>query len=112
MPRDEPGRGRGSAYLLEQSTQRRTAGRAVVTALAKRVTWGFLDQVLSSGSNFALSGFVAATVSARGFGAFAIAYAAWGFFGGFSGGLVSIPLVVRFSGADIASSREASRSST
>ena len=68
-----------------------------MSGIRSRVSWGFLDQVLSSASNFALSGFVAATVSARDFGAFTLVYGIYNLVVGFTGGLASVPLVVRFS---------------
>jgi O-antigen/teichoic acid export membrane protein len=67
--------------------------------------------VLSSGSNFALSAFVAATVSAGGFGAFTVVYGVYNLVVGFSGGLASVPLVVRYSAAAPARFRAASRAS-
>src|SRR4051794_21024658 len=70
------------------------------TAGVRRAGWGFFDQALSSVSNFALSAVVAATVSAVDFGSFTIAYAVYGVFAGISGGLASIPLVVRYSARD------------
>jgi hypothetical protein len=70
-----------------------------------------LDQILSSASNFALSAFVAANVSARAFGAFTLVYAVYGMSVGLSGGLCSIPLVVRYSTAASARFRAATRAS-
>lgn len=83
----------------------------VARGAARRVSWSFLDQVLSSGSNFALSAFVAATVSATGFGAFTVVYAVYGVCVGLSGGLTSIPLVVRYSAASAADFKAAARAS-
>jgi O-antigen/teichoic acid export membrane protein len=79
--------------------------------VGRRASWGFLDQVLSSASNFALSAFVAATISAAGFGAFTLVYAVYGVFLGLSGGFASIPLVVRFSAAAPTQFRAATRAS-
>lgn len=70
-----------------------------MSLVARRASWGFVDQVLSSVSNFALSAFVAATVSAPAFGAFTVVYGIYNFALGFSGGLASVPLVVRYSAA-------------
>jgi O-antigen/teichoic acid export membrane protein len=70
-----------------------------VSSVARRAGWGFLDQILSSGSNFALSAFVAATISAAGFGAFSVVYAVYGVCVGLSAGLASVPLVVSYSAA-------------
>lgn len=77
----------------------------------RRVSWSFLDQVLSSGSNFALSAFVAATVSATAFGAFTVVYAIYGVCVGLSAGLSSIPLVVRHSASSAERHRAATRAS-
>lgn len=82
-----------------------------MSGATRRVSWSFLDQVLSSGSNFALSAFVAATVSSTAFGAFTIAYAIYGLCVGLSAGLASIPLVVRFSAAPPARFQTAARAS-
>lgn len=82
-----------------------------VSNIARRVSWGLLDQVLSSGSNFALSAFVAATVSATAFGAFTVVYAVYGLCVGLSAGLASIPLVVRYSAGSPARYRAATRAS-
>src|SRR5215218_7978072 len=82
-----------------------------MTGIWRRVGWGFLDQTLSSASNFALGAFVAATVSAVEFGSFALAYAVYGVCVGLSGGLASVPLVVRFSAADGSRFDAAARSS-
>ncbi len=77
---------------------------------ARRVGWGFFDQALSSGSNFGLSAFVAASVSARAFGAFTIVYGVYNLVGGFSAGLASVPLVVTYSAAPVERYRVAARS--
>jgi O-antigen/teichoic acid export membrane protein len=81
-----------------------------VNIAARRVGWGFVDQALSSGSNFALSAFVAATVSATAFGAFTIIYGVYNLVGGFSAGLASVPLVVTYSAASTERFRAAARS--
>jgi O-antigen/teichoic acid export membrane protein len=80
-------------------------------SVAHRARWGFLDQMLSSGSNFALSAFVAANVTAAAFGAFTLAYAVYGVCVALSCGLASIPLVVRYSAAAPARFRAATRAS-
>src|SRR5690348_3815297 len=82
-----------------------------VSGATRRVSWGFLDQVLSSGSNFALGAYVAATVSATAFGAFTVVYAIYGVCVGVSGGLASIPLVVRYSATASPRFRAATRAS-
>lgn len=82
-----------------------------MNAIARRAGWGFFDQALSSGSNFALSAFVAASVSARAFGAFALVYAIYNVIVGLNSGLVSIPLIVRYSAAAPAQFLSATRAS-
>src|SRR4051794_25594081 len=67
--------------------------------LKRRLSWGLADQACSSVSNFAMSAFVAANVGVRDFGAFSLAYAVYGVCLGVSGGLASVPLIVRFSAA-------------
>src|SRR3954463_14656377 len=78
----------------------------------RRTGWGFADQALSSVSNFALSAFVAATLSAVEFGSFTIAYAGYGVCIGISAGLASIPLVVRHSATETKRFSSAERLST
>lgn len=96
----------------DQDPQRGGTGHtSTVTSIARRASWGFLDQVLSSGSNFALSAFVAATISAAGFGAFTLVYAVYGVCVGLSSGLASIPLVVMYSAARPARFRAGARAS-
>jgi O-antigen/teichoic acid export membrane protein len=79
-----------------------------VRGVARRASWGLLDQVMSSGSNFALSAFVAASVGATEFGAFTVAYAIYNLVLAFSAGLASVPLLVRYS----ASARERYQTAT
>src|SRR5947209_7999458 len=73
-----------------------TSGRR---ALSRRAGWGFIDQALSSLTNFGLSILVAATVSAEQFGTFALIWGAYSAILGVSAGLTSAPLTVRFSAA-------------
>ena len=79
--------------------------------VVRRSSWGFVDQALSSASNFAFGVFVAATVSAQDFGAFTIVYAIYGLWIGVSAGLASIPLVVGYSATPPDRFRPASRAS-
>jgi hypothetical protein len=65
--------------------------------LGRRAGWGFLDQGLSSLTNFGVSVFAAATLSAEQFGTFALIWGAYSAILGVSAGLTSIPLTVRFS---------------
>jgi O-antigen/teichoic acid export membrane protein len=84
----------------------------VAAALARRAGWSTADQVISSLSNFALSVLVARQVSAREYGAFALAFALYGYLVMVSRLLVSQPLMVRFSGAGQAEFTRAARQST
>jgi O-antigen/teichoic acid export membrane protein len=79
--------------------------------LARRASWGLLDQVISSGSNFALSAFVAASVSTADFGAFTVTYAIYNLVLAFSAGLASVPLLVRYSASGPERYRTATRAS-
>ncbi len=79
-----------------------TARRAV-----GRLSWGVVDQALSSASNALVSLYIAHTVGATEFGAFGLAYVTYGFVLNASRGLSTDPLMVRFSGVDIASWRGA-----
>ena len=84
---------------------------APLAAGARRAGWGFVDQALSSATNFALGVFVAATVAPADFGAFSLVYASYGVCLGLSSGLVSTPLIVRHSAASTAERSEASQRS-
>src|SRR4051812_8000893 len=75
------------------------AARPRGSGLGLRAGWGGIDQALSSLTNFGLSVFVAATVSAEQFGTFALTFGAYSAILGVSAGLTSIPLTVRFSAA-------------
>jgi hypothetical protein len=82
-----------------EAVLRATAARLRRGALGRRASWGFFDQTLSSLTNFGLSIFVAATVSADQFGTFALIFGAYSALIGVSAGLTSVPLTVRFSAA-------------
>src|SRR2546421_1527573 len=87
-------KGQDSDDAVETTTARRRE-----SVLGRRAGWGFIDQALSSLTNFGLSIFVAATVSAHQFGTFALIFGAYSAILGVSAGLTSIPLTVRFSAA-------------
>jgi O-antigen/teichoic acid export membrane protein len=91
---------------------RRPYGGGVVASLVRRAGWSTTDQVVSSLSNFALSLLVARQVSAREYGAFALAFAMYGYLVMASRLLVSQPLMVRFSGAPRTEFIPAARQST
>jgi hypothetical protein len=65
--------------------------------LGRRAGWGFLDQALSSLTNFGIGIVVAATVSTEQFGTFALIFGAYSATIGVSAGLTSVPLTVRYS---------------
>jgi O-antigen/teichoic acid export membrane protein len=71
-----------------------------------------VDQALSSASNALVSLYIAHTVGATEFGAFGLAYVTYGFVLNASRGLSTDPLMVRFSGVDIARWRDAVRNCT
>src|SRR3954447_10215801 len=100
-----------AAVTRSYAAAARAGARRLPSGLARRAGWGFADQLLSSLSNFALSAAVAATVSARDFGTFTLAYAVYNVCVGVSGGLASVPLVVRYSAAAPTTFRAAARAS-
>lgn len=61
------------------------------------MTWGIADQAMSSVSNFAVNIYIARTLGAAQYGAFALAYATYSFALNASRGLGTDPLLVRFS---------------
>jgi O-antigen/teichoic acid export membrane protein len=72
---------------------------------ASRGIWNLVDQVVSSGNNFAIQIIVARSVSADDFGAFAIAFAVFSVTIGLLRTISTSPLAIRFSGADDAEFR-------
>jgi O-antigen/teichoic acid export membrane protein len=64
----------------------------------QRLSWGVADQGMSSVSNFAVNIYIARTLGAVQYGAFALAYVTYGFALNASRGLATDPLLVRFSG--------------
>jgi O-antigen/teichoic acid export membrane protein len=75
--------------------------------VVRRLGWGIADQVVSSLTNFAVSIYVVHTLGAVQFGAFSLAYVTYGFALNASRGLATDPLMVRFSGTDVAAWRRA-----
>jgi O-antigen/teichoic acid export membrane protein len=63
----------------------------------RRLTWGVADQAMSSISNFAVNIYIARSLGAVQYGAFALAYVTYGFALNASRGLGTDPLLVRFS---------------
>src|SRR5271165_1892310 len=67
---------------------------------SRRLSWGVADQAMSSVSNLAVNLYIARTLGAVQYGAFALAYVTYGFAVNASRGLGTDPLLVRFSGTD------------
>ena len=78
----------------------------------RRLSWGIADQAMSSISNFAVNVYIARTLGAVQYGAFALAYVTYGFALNASRGLATDPLLVRFSGTDVPTWRRAVASCT
>lgn len=74
------------------------AGRRQRRTMARRIGWGVADQGISSLSNFALGVLLARTLDASDFGAFGLAFVAFGFVISAVRGPSTDPLLVRFSG--------------
>lgn len=81
--------------------------RRLTSQPARRLGWGIADQAVSSITNFAVVFLVARSLGAIQFGAFSLAYVAYGFALNLSRGLASYPLQVRYSGAEIGKWRKA-----
>ena len=79
----------------------------VVRQASRRLSWGVADQAMSSVSNFAVNIYIARTLGAVQYGAFALAYVTYGFALNASRGLATDPLLVRFSGTDLPTWRRA-----
>lgn len=91
---------------------RRPAVPFAVQGVTGRLSWGLGDQAVSSLSNFAVGVIVARTLGITDFGIFSLAWVTYGLVLNVSRGLVTDPLVVRFSGVPTATWRAAvSRSS-
>lgn len=78
-----------------------------VRSVGGRMSWGLIDQGLSSLTNFAVGIFVAHSVGLEEFGAFTLAWFTYGLILNVSRGLATDPLVVRFSGVPLADWRTA-----
>jgi O-antigen/teichoic acid export membrane protein len=73
-----------------------TARRASGLALARRFSWAFGDQILSSLTNFALGFLVARSVSVQEFGAFSLAFTTYTLALAASRALSTEPLLIRY----------------
>ena len=79
----------------------------LVRQASRRLSWGVADQAMSSVSNFAVNIYIARTLGAVQYGAFALAYVTYGFAVNASRGLGTDPLLVRFSGTHLPTWRRA-----
>jgi len=79
----------------------------LVRQACQRLSWGVADQGMCSLSNFAVNIYIARSLGAVQYGAFALAYVTYGFALNASRGLATDPLLVRFSGTDIPTWRRA-----
>jgi glycosyltransferase involved in cell wall biosynthesis/O-antigen/teichoic acid export membrane protein len=80
--------------------------------LVGRLGWGVVDQALSSMTNFAVAIVIARSLGIEQLGAFSIAFATYLIAINASRGLATDPLVVRYSGAELAAWRRAVASAT
>ena len=104
--------------LFDAVTSKRFAGartrklavlRPLGSNITKRLSWGVVDQAVSSVTNAAVSIFIARTLGAVQFGAFSLAYVTFSFALNASRGLATDPLMVRFSGVSTSRWRAAVR---
>ena len=88
-----------------RGTQAEAGSRAgrwrLVRLMAGRLSWGLVDQAVSSLTNAVLSVYVVRQLGAVQFGDFGLAYVTYVFALNASRGLSTDPLMVRFSGADL-----------
>lgn len=92
----DPGRARST-------TQHGLKGRLRLRLppVIQRLSWGLLDQAVSSITNFAVSIYVVHELGAFQYGAFSLAYVTYGFTLNASRGLATEPLMIRISGAPL-----------
>jgi len=103
---------RGAIPVREQSVTETGSTAVSPRAGASRLAWTVGDQVLSSGTNFALGIVIARMVSLREFGVFTLVYATYQIALGIARALVSEPLVVRFSLDDLMHKKDPVKSAT
>jgi O-antigen/teichoic acid export membrane protein len=73
---------------------------AVLHRAGRRLSWGVADQGVSSLSNFAVNIYIARILGAEQYGTFSVVYVTYAFALNASRGLVTDPLMVRFSNVD------------
>ncbi|WP_329026175.1 hypothetical protein [Streptomyces sp. NBC_00690] len=76
-------------------------------AVLGRLSWGLADQAVCSLTNFAVGIYVARSLGLAAFGVFSLAWLTYGVVLSVSRGLATDPLMVRFSGVEVASWRGA-----
>lgn len=81
-------------------------------AIVGRLSWGLADQAVCSMTNFAVGIYVARSLGLAAFGVFSLAWVTYGVVLSVSRGLATDPLVVRFSGVEVASWRAAAARSS
>ncbi|MFE3020732.1 hypothetical protein [Streptomyces sp. NPDC059256] len=81
-------------------------------AIVGRLSWGLADQAVCSLTNFAVGIYVARSLGLAAFGVFSLAWLTYGVVLSVSRGLATDPLMVRFSGVEVASWRGAVASSS
>ena len=91
--------GSGQAHdATTQSVPKRP--RVRLPPIVQRLSWGLIDQAVSSLTNFAVSIYVVRQLGAVQYGAFSLAYVTYGLALNASRGLATEPLMIRVSGAD------------
>ncbi len=96
----------GAATMVNQGGDRQLRARRSSRVLARlqragrTLSWGVADQAVSSLSNFAVNIYVARLLGAEQYGVFGVVYVTYAFALNASRGLVSDPLLVRFSHVD------------
>jgi O-antigen/teichoic acid export membrane protein len=90
-----------SGEVRDSATQRapKHASRRRLPPVVRRLSWGLLDQAVSSLTNFAVSIYVVHQLGAVQYGAFSLAYVTYSFALNASRGLATEPLMIRVSGA-------------
>jgi O-antigen/teichoic acid export membrane protein len=86
---------------------RTTAARLLRGQSVRHLSWGVIDQGLSSVTTLVVTLSVAHRLGAEHFGAFSLAYVTYGFALTASRALATDPLMVRFGGADVSTWRRA-----
>ena len=94
MHRRAPARGFGDRWQVDR------AGGQVIVRVGRRVGWGIADQTASSLTNFALGIVVASQTTTASFGAFSLAFVTYLLVLNVGRAIVTLPLMIRYSGLD------------